>query len=350
MSVKITSVATQLPPYTRSTKEIIPFLKIWLSGQEERYQRKVIKLFENAGVERRYSIMDAEEVFLKTSLEEKNDIYKRETIKLAEGALTKALNKAQLNPTDIDFIITVSCTGIMIPSVDAYLINKLAMKQDIVRLPVTEMGCVAGVSGMIYAHNFLKANPNKRAVVIAVESPTSTFQIEDFSMVNIVSAAIFGDGCACTVLSSYQEEKGPEILDEAMYHFYNAEHMMGFELKNSGLQMVLDKEVPEKIASHFPEIVHPFLERNNLTIEDVDHLIFHPGGKKIVQTIEELFGSLGKNIDITKSVLKEYGNMSSATVLYVLERFMAQEPKKGDIGLMLSFGPGFTAQRLLLKW
>ena len=350
MSVKITSVATQLPPYTRSTEEIIPFLKVWLSGQDERYQRKVIKLFENAGVERRYSIMDAEEVFLKTSFEEKNDIYKRETIKLAEGALTKALNKASLTPTDIDFIITVSCTGIMIPSVDAYLINKLDMKQDIVRLPVTEMGCVAGISGMIYANNFLKANPNKRAVVIAVESPTSTFQIEDYSMVNIVSAAIFGDGCACTVLSSYEEEKGPEIIDEAMYHFYNAEHMMGFELKNTGLQMVLDKEVPETIASHFPKFVHPFLERNDLSIEDVDHLIFHPGGKKIVQTIEEIFGSLGKNIDITKAVLKEYGNMSSATVLYVLERFIDQGVKKGDIGLMLSFGPGFTAQRLLLKW
>jgi alkylresorcinol/alkylpyrone synthase len=350
MNVKITSVATQLPPYTRTTEEIIPFLKVWLSGQEERYQRKVIKLFENAGVDRRYSIMDAEEVFLKTSFEEKNDIYKRETIKLAEGALTKALNKASLTPKDIDFIITVSCTGIMIPSVDAYLINKLDMKQDIVRLPVTEMGCVAGVSGMIYANNFLKANPNKRAVVIAVESPTSTFQIEDYSMVNIVSAAIFGDGCACTVLSSYEEEQGPEIIDEAMYHFYNAEHMMGFELKNTGLQMVLDKEVPEKIASHFPKIVHPFLEQNNLSIENVDHLIFHPGGKKIVQTIEELFGSLGKNIDITKAVLKEYGNMSSATVLYVLERFIEQGAKKGDIGLMLSFGPGFTAQRLLLKW
>lgn len=350
MSVKITSVATQLPPYTRSTEEIIPFLKVWLSGQNERFQRKVIKLFENAGVERRYSIMDAEEVFLKTSFEEKNDIYKRETIKLAEGALTKALNKANLTPTDIDFIITVSCTGIMIPSVDAYLINKLDMKQDIVRLPVTEMGCVAGISGMIYANNFLKANPNKRAVVIAVESPTSTFQIEDYSMVNIVSAAIFGDGCACTVLSSYEEEKGPEIIDEAMYHFYNAENMMGFELKNTGLQMVLDKEVPKTIASHFPKFVHPFLERNDLSIEEVDHLIFHPGGKKIVQTIEEIFGSLGKNIDITKAVLKEYGNMSSATVLYVLERFIDQGVEKGDIGLMLSFGPGFTAQRLLLKW
>ncbi|EGV42906.1 type III polyketide synthase [Bizionia argentinensis JUB59] len=350
MSVKITSVATQLPPYTRTTEEIIPFLNVWLNGQDERYQRKVIKLFENAGVDRRYSIMDAEAVFLKTSFEEKNDIYKRETIKLAEGALTKALDKAQLEPIDIDYIITVSCTGIMIPSVDAYLINKLNMKQDIVRLPVTEMGCVAGISGMIYANNFLKANPNKRAAVIAVESPTSTFQIEDYSMTNIVSAAIFGDGCACTILSSYENEEGPEIIDDAMYHFYNSEHMMGFELKNTGLQMVLDKEVPEKIAEHFPLIVHPFLERNGLNINDVDHLIFHPGGKKIVQTIEELFGALGKNIDHTKAVLKDYGNMSSATVLYVLERFMEQNPQKGDIGLMLSFGPGFTAQRLLLKW
>lgn len=350
MNVKITAIATQLPPYTRPTKEIIPFLKVWLSGQEERYQRKVIKLFENAGVDRRYSIMDAEEVFLKTSFEEKNDIYKRETIKLAEGALLKALDNAKLNPSDIDYIITVSCTGIMIPSIDAYLINRLKMKQDIVRLPVTEMGCVAGVSGMIYANNFLKANPNKRAAVIAVESPTSTFQIDDFSMANIVSAAIFGDGCACTILSSFANEEGPEIIDEAMYHFYNAEHMMGFELKNSGLQMVLDKTVPDKIAAHFPEIVHPFLARNDMSISDVDHLIFHPGGKKIVQTVEDLFGKLGKNIDHTKSVLRDYGNMSSATVLYVLEKFIQEGVEKGNIGLMLSFGPGFTAQRLLLKW
>lgn len=350
MSVKITSVATQLPPYTRSTPEIIPYLKGWLAGQESRFQRKVIKLFENAGVDRRYSIMDAEDVFLKTSFQEKNEVYKTETIKLAEQALTKALDRANLSPQDIDFIITVSCTGIMIPSVDAYLINKLDMKQEIVRLPVTEMGCVAGISGMIYANNFLKANPNKRAVVIAVESPTSTFQIDDYSMVNIVSAAIFGDGCACTILSSYEDEEGPEIIGDAMYHFYDAEHMMGFELTNSGLQMVLDKEVPEKIAEHFPHIVHPFLAKNGISIEDVDHLIFHPGGKKIVQTIEQLFGDLGKNIDNTKSVLKDFGNMSSATVLYVLERFMEQNPQKGDIGMMLSFGPGFTAQRLLLRW
>jgi len=350
MSVKIISVATQLPPFTRSTEEIIPYVKTWMTGQDNRFQRKVVKLFEGAGVERRYSIMDAHEVFTRSSFEEKNDCYKKETIKLAEGALLKALDNAQLNPRDIDYIITVSCTGIMIPSVDAFLINKLQMKQDIVRLPITEMGCVAGVSGMIYANNFLKANPNKRAAVIAVESPTSTFQLDDYSMTNIVSAAIFGDGCACTILSSFEEEEGPEIIGEAMYHFYDAIHMMGFEIKNSGLQMVLDKKVPEVISKHFPDIVHPFLEANKTSIEKVDHLIFHPGGKKIVQTVEELFGSLGKDINITKAVLKDFGNMSSATVLYVLERFMKSAPKQGDLGLMLSFGPGFTAQRILLKW
>jgi predicted naringenin-chalcone synthase len=125
---------------------------------------------------------------------------------------------------------------------------------------------------------------------------------------------------------------------------------MGFKLTNSGLQMILDKSVPQKIADHFPKIVHPFLEKNKITIEDIGHLIFHPGGKKIVQTIEELFGPLGKNIEDTKEVLKLYGNMSSATVLYVLERFMDKNLPQGDKGLMLSFGPGFSAQRILLEW
>jgi len=350
MKVKITAVAKQLPKYFKETKDIIPFVNVWMQGQEERFQRKVIKIFEGAAVDKRYSIMNPEEVFTATSFEDKNNIYKREVIELAEKSFLKSLNKANLQPTDIDYIITVSCTGIMIPSVDAYLINSLKMKQDIVRLPVTEMGCAAGVSGIIYAKNFLKANPNKRAVVIAVEAPTATFQLDDYSMTNIVSAAIFGDGASSVILSSYEEDKGPTIVDEEMYHFFDATKMMGFELINSGLQIILDKEVPNKIAAHFPKIISPFLEKNQLTIEDIDHLIFHPGGKKIVQTVEELFGALGKNIDDTKEVLRLYGNMSSATVLFVLERFMNKNPVRGERGVMLSFGPGFSAQRVLLEW
>jgi len=348
--VKIISVAKELPPYSRSTDEILPYIKLWLAGQEERFQRKVLKIFRNASVDRRYSMIDAEEMFVARTFEEKNNLYVKGVLPLAEGSLVKALKKANWEAKDLDYIITVSCTGFMIPSIDAYLINNLKMRQDIVRLPVTEMGCAAGVSGIIYAKDFLQANPGKRAAVIAVESPMATFQQDDFSMVNVVSAAIFGDGAATVLLSSHDNEQGPKILNQSMYHFYNAQHMMGFSLKNSGLHMILDPSVPETIKEHFPKIVHPFLEQSNTSIEEIDHLVFHPGGKKIVQTVENLFGSLGKNIDDTKEVLRLYGNMSSATVLYVLERFLDRDIPEGEKGLMLSFGPGFSAQRVLLEW
>jgi len=348
--VKIKTVAKQLPPYTRTTAEILPYVKAWMSGQEERFQRKVLKIIGNAQIDRRYSIIDADDMFAPRTYEEKNQLYIQGTLPLAEKALRKALKKADWAATDLDYIITVSCTGFMIPSVDAYLINNVGMRQDIVRLPVTKMGCAAGVSGVIYAKNFLKANPGKRAAVIAVESPMSTFQQENFSMVNIVSAAIFGDGAACVLLSSNEKDDGVKVLNEDMYHFFDATHMMGFELKNSGLHMVLDPSVPETIAAHFPKIIYPFLEKSNTAIEDINHLVFHPGGKKIVQTIENLFGAMGKNIDDTKEVLRLYGNMSSATVLYVLERFLEKNIPAGEKGLMLSFGPGFSAQKVLLEW
>jgi len=350
MSVKIITVAKAVPEFSRTTSEILPFLDSWLAGQDERFKRKVKKVFENAMVDQRYSIMSPENVFRKTSFEERNDLYIREGIKLGVTCLGDALAKANWKSTDLDYIITVSCTGIMIPSLDAYMINALNLRQDIVRLPVTEMGCAAGISGIIYAKNFLKANPGKRAAVVAVESPTATLQLNDFSMANMVSAAIFGDGAACVLLSADENDPGPEIIGEEMYHFYNSEQLMGFHLSNTGLKMVLDVDVPENIAAHFPEIIHPFLKKHDLSLEDIDHLIFHPGGKKIIQVVEELFGNSGKNILDTKEILRQYGNMSSATVLYVLERFMDKQPKKGDLGLMLSFGPGFSAQRILLKW
>ncbi len=348
--VKIKTVAKALPAHSRTTEEILPYIETWLQGQEERFQRKVLKIFRHAAVDRRYSIIDAEEMFLTQGFEARNNLYVKGVLDLSETALRNALDKAQWQAQDLDYIITVSCTGIMIPSVDAFLINNLNMRQDIVRLPVTEMGCAAGVSGIIYAKNFLRSNPGKRAAVIAVESPMATFQQGDFSMVNIVSAAIFGDGAACVLLSSHEDDDGPVVVSEEMYHFYNAQHMMGFALKDSGLHMILDQSVPATIAEHFPNIIHPFLAKANTTIEEINHLIFHPGGKKIVQTVEELFGELGKNIDDTKEVLRLYGNMSSATVLYVLERFMDRDIPKGDKGLMLSFGPGFSAQRVLLEW
>jgi len=348
-AVKILSVAKQLPEFSRKTKDILPYIDAWLANEPKRFKDKVKRIFKYAQVDQRYGIMDIEEVFRPSSFEEKNDYFNQKNIELSEGALLKALTKANLQPTDIDIIITVSCTGFMIPSVDAHLINRLRMRQDIIRLPVTEMGCAAGVSGLIYAYNFLKNNPGQRAAVIAMESPTSTFQHNDFSMTNIVSAAIFGDGAACAILGPSDEIK-PAIRDVDMYHFYDELDMMGFRLRNTGLQMILAPDVPEKIEKHFEQILIPFLTRNGLTLKEVDHFIFHPGGKKIVQITEEILHGIGKHINDTKAVLRDYGNMSSATVLYVLDSYMDKQIKAGETGLVLSFGPGFSAQRILLEW
>lgn len=347
---RIVTVAKVLPPFCRDTKNILPYIEQWLGGQEARFKRKVLKLFEGAAVDKRYGIMDIGEVFTQTSFEDKNAIYSREIKKLGEAVLEKALLQAGWQASSLDYIITVSCTGIMIPSLDAYLVNTLGLRQDILRLPVTEMGCAAGISGLIYARNFLRSDPGKRIALVAVESPTATFQHTDFSMANIVSAAIFGDGAACVLLSSEEHAVGPRIVGEGMYHFPEATHLMGFDLTNLGLRMILDPAVPETISDHFEDILFPFLEKNGSSIERVNHLIFHPGGRKIVQTVEEKFSPLGKNIDDTRETLRLYGNMSSATVLYVLERFMQKNIPPGDQGLLLSFGPGFTAQRVLLEW
>ena len=346
---KILSVAKALPPFSRTTEESLNHIKSWIKDQPERTQKKILRLFKYAEVDRRYSIMDIDEVFRTTSFEEKNNLYMEKSVELAEKALTEALEKAKLRPEDLDIIITTSCTGYMIPSLDAYLINRLKLRQDIMRLPVTEMGCAAGASALIYGQNLLKSQPDKYAAVIAVESPTSNFQQEDFSMENVVSAAIFGDGCACAILGPSEEVK-PAIIDTEMFHFYDTINLLGYRLSNTGFKMVLSPQLPEAITEHFQEVIQPFLERNGTHLGDIKHFIFHPGGKKIVQAVENVLHTVGKHINETREVLKDYGNISSATVLYVLDKVFDGQHKEGDLGLMLGFGPGFTAQRLLLRW
>ncbi|MBL4653503.1 MAG: type III polyketide synthase [Flavobacteriales bacterium] len=349
MNPKVLAVASATPEHSENTEDIIKHVERWIANQDERTQKRFIKVFKNARVSRRYSIMSIEEVFTTMTFEERNNIYMERGLDLCENVMLDALKKANLKATDIDYIISTGCTGIMIPSIDAYLINRLGMRTDIVRMPITEMGCAAGVSATIYAKDILKANPGKKVAILAYESPTATFQTEDYSMTNAVSSAIFGDGAACMIMGDTDEVR-PAVIDTQMYHFRDELHMMGFALKNSGLHIILDPAVPSKIEEHFPKIIFPFLEKNNIDVADLNHFIFHPGGKKIVVMVEELIGKIGKNIDDTKAVLDEFGNMSSATVLFVMERFLDKDIKRGELGLMLSFGPGFSAQTALLRW
>lgn len=348
--VKVTAITRTLPPYQRKTAEIIPYVEDWLASEGERYVRKAIKIFEGSGVDTRFGIMDVADVFTPTHIEEKNGRYMQASKEMGCKVLAEALTNNQWNPKSLDFIITVSCTGFMIPSLDAYLINELGINTDVLRLPVTEMGCAAGVSALIYAQQFLKDNPHKRGAIVAVECASATFQHGDKSMANVVSTALFGDGAACVLVSSRVEDSGPTIKAGSMYHFPHSTHLMGFKLGNTGLQMILDPEVPQMISTHFSNIIPPFLEKNGWHINDLNHLIFHPGGRKIVSAAEAIFKEHGKNLNQTKAVLKQFGNLSSVTVLFVLFEFMQNSNPKGTKGLMLSFGPGFSAQRILLEW
>lgn len=349
-AVKIVTAKKALPDYSRTTREILPFMQAWLEKDGPRAIRKAEKIFLGAGVDRRYGIMDVSEVFTPAGFESKNRLYMQAAISLGEKALQSALRAAGWDPASLDYIITVSCTGIMIPSLDAYLVNSLGLRQDIIRLPVTEMGCAAGVAALIYARAFLSARPGSRAAVISVESPAATFQHSDHSMANIISAAIFGDGASCVLLSSEPEAAGIRMLADGMYHFPEATHLMGFDLTDTGLKMVLSPDVPATIGAHFAPMLEPFLNTQGYHLEDLRHLVFHPGGRKIVQTAEDLFSGGQANLEKTRKVLREYGNMSSATVLYVLEDFMEDPTVSPGLGLMLSFGPGFTAQRILLEF
>jgi alkylresorcinol/alkylpyrone synthase len=347
---KILCAVTEIPKYSYNTPQILEKMDhLWLSHIDPQLRKLYFKIAESSGIDSRQSVVPIETVFGDYSFEEKNEIYKRECIALGAKVLRKALKAAELEPKDLDVIITVSCTGFMIPSVDAYLINELGLRGNIVRLPVTEMGCAAGVSGLIYAHHFTQANPQARVAVVALEAPTVTFQKNDLSKENFVSTAIFADGAAAVVLGP-SEKTAPEITGTDMYHFPDTTYLMGYQLQNSGLKIVLDRDVPDAISSHFEKIFFPFLDRHHLKPEDIAHYMFHPGGKKIINGVENFISKYRKDISGSKAILKKYGNMSSCTVFYILSEQLKRPAQTGDYGYLLAFGPGFSAQSLLLRW
>jgi alkylresorcinol/alkylpyrone synthase len=347
--MKILSVASVKPKFQYSTKEIIEAAdKYWLHNQEPKKRSLALKIFHGAEIESRGSVVSLEQVFTPTSFQEKNDLYIEAAKEMAENALLAACEKIDLPPHKLDYLITTSCTGFMIPSVDAFLINKIEMNKNVIRIPITEMGCAGGAAAVIYARDILRGNPRAKIGIVCVEAPSLTFQHEDFSMENIVSSAIFADGAAAMILG---DGKGPEICATEMHHFRDSTYLMGYNLTNSGLKIVLDREVPDAIHKEFSQFFEPFLAKNDLGIKEIDHFIFHPGGKKILHLVESLLAPHGKNVNASKKVLASRGNLSSATVLCVLEEIIHScSPKPGEIGYMLAFGPGFSAQSILLRW
>lgn len=344
----ILDVRTFLPSHQYTHEEAVEYYGRWVSSQPSDFIEKAMKIFHSSYIEERHTMLPAEVIFSKRSFEESNEAYKRASVELAYKALKETLDRAAFRPEELDVLITTSCTGFMIPSVNVYLANKLGLRSDVMHIPITEMGCVAGVSGLIYAHELVTARPGRLVAVLSFEFPSNTIQLEDFSWDNIIGTAIFSDGLSCALLG----EGGhlvPRVLDAQMIMLPETSEILGYDLTNTGFRMRLHKSIPTVVRDNLEGLIEPFLKRNGLRIPDVDHYIVHPGGHKILDMIEERLIVYGKNVDCSRKIMNTYGNMSSATVLFILKEIFFKA-RTGQTALLLSFGPGFAANQILIGW
>lgn len=343
----INLVHTLLPEYKYSSEEALSYYQRWVSNQSEDFQKKALRIFKNTTIKEKHTIAPADVIFSKRTFEESNNLYRTKAIELGEVCLKEALDRANLKPEAVDLLITTSCTGYMIPAFNAYIASNLNLKANLRQLPITELGCAAGVSALIYAFDFLKAYPDKTVAIITLEFPSNTIQLDDYSWDNVIGTALFADGVACSIISGKPE--GPEIIDVDMIQVPGTTNILGYNLTNSGLLMNLTPHVPEVIEENFLNIVSSLLERNKLTINDVNHFCVHPGGVKILDKVEMILKRYNKNANTSRFIMETHGNMSSSTILFILNEFLSEQ-RRNETAILLSFGPGFSANQLLVKW
>lgn len=349
LGATIAATATAVPPHPVTREEVKTYLSRVFSLESSRVEA-MMAIIDNSQVKRRYCIHPVDYIIQPRPLSQISREYQEHCVKLGRQVACDSLTKAGMSPADIDLIITVSCTGVMIPSLDAHLINDLGFRSDVRRLPITELGCAAGAAALARAWEFLRGFPGASVLVIAVELPSLTFQRGSLSQANLISSVLFGDGAAAAVVTG-RASRGPRILDAESYLFPHSLDAMGFDLKESGFHIELSKDVPQMIREKIKDLVTSFLGRHSLDQEQISRFLLHPGGQKLLLYMEEELGLSRSDTQLSWDVLSEYGNLSSASVFFVLhECSTKRNAQPGEYGLMAAFGPGFSAEMLLLKW
>ena len=345
----IAATATALPPHTISRDDVKYYMGRVFDIPERKLEA-MMSIVDNARVHNRHAIFPIEYTVEPRALSKTNEEYMEHAIKLGREAAEKCLQRAGLKPTDIDLIITVSCTGFMIPSLDAHLIHLMGFRPNVRRMPFTELGCAAGAMALGRAADYLKAEPGGNVLIIAVELPSLTFQRKDISQANLISSILFGDGAAAVVVRG-KPVHGPKILFSETYTFPDSLGAMGFDLRDSGFHILLAKDVPEMIGARINELVDGFLGRCGKKREDIKGWILHPGGARLLGNVETQLGLKPCDTQPSWDILANVGNLSSATILFILQEWLEKRPlKTGEYALLAAFGPGFSAEFLLLQW
>jgi alkylresorcinol/alkylpyrone synthase len=359
------SLERYLPPYRYEQETVTSWAREWLESPDRspRHERegdgraaaRLLSAFSTAGVTTRASVVPIEDVFHPGDFETQNRKYREIACRAATEVASRALAAAALAPSDVRMLVSVSCTGFMIPAVDAYVANALGLGPRLVRLPITEAGCAGGVVGLARAADYLAAHPGHAALLLSLELSSLTFQRWDRSAANVVSTAIFGDGGAAAVLVGPGHPRADSglvrVLDADAVFFPGTTRMMGFELRNEGLQIRLDKGLAAFVRREVAPAVDGFLAARGVSRSEISCFILHPGGRKIVEAMADRLGLGPRDLAATEAVLAQHGNMSSVTVLFVLDEVLRHcRPGAGSLGLLGAFGPGFAAELALLEF
>ncbi len=356
---KIVSVSTYRPPYTLHQANAEELTKELFHEKIPRLER-YLKVFENGEIETRHFCVPAEWYRTEHTFEERNNLYielaSQYSAEVIEACLqNEAFLETAVSPAEIDAIIFVSSTGISTPSIDARVMNQLPFSDRLKRIPLWGLGCAGGAAGISRAYDFCSAHTQAKVLVVCVELCSLTFQPNDFSKSNLIGASLFADGAACALICGDDvtlptKKLIPSILTSGSKWMPNSENVMGWDIKNNGLHVVFQKSIPNIITSWLGPFIEQFLVEQQLYTEQIDHFIAHPGGKKVLKAYEDTLYLAKQKTDISREILRNNGNMSSPTVLYVLEQFMLNEVQENDIGLLVALGPGFCAEAVLLKW
>ncbi len=315
-------------------------------GPRSREIVRLLPMFSNTGIDRRYSCVPIEWYEDLHDWPQRNAVYLASAVDLLERATREALARARRRPEEIGAIVVVSTTGIATPSLDALLMERMALPPTTRRLPIFGLGCAGGVIGLERAATMARANPGSLVLFLVVELCALSFRRDDFSKSNIVATALFGDGAAAALLCC--DGDGPGVVAGGEFTWPDSLDVMGWEVTNDGLKAIFSRDIPELVTTKLHEIAVDFLVRHDLALQDIDRFICHPGGAKVLDALEVAFEIGPERLNDSRDVLREYGNMSAATVMFVLDRTLASK-KPWKRALLSALGPGFTAGFTLLE-
>jgi alkylresorcinol/alkylpyrone synthase len=350
---RVISVGTADVPYEFGQSELKKLAQIYLSSKGHNPGR-LIDVFDNSLIEKRGIVLPIEWFQSEKSFRERSEEYIRSSLSLSMSAVNNCLDEYGGDVRDFDHVFYVSSTGVSAPSIDAILVNELNLDNHIKRTPIWGLGCAGGAAGLSRALEYTKAFPKSAALLIASEICSLAFQGDDFTKSNIVSLALFADGAAAAIVAGKENKlyqcSNIGLLESLSTTYYDSLDVMGWEVLDNGFKAIFSKEIPLIVRREVRANIEELISSHPISLGDIKHYVVHPGGPKVLSEYEGSLGLRAGAFEHSRKVLREHGNMSSPTVLYVLKEFMvASHESEGEYGVISALGPGFSSELILFK-